>query len=81
MPVWSPDGSRFAFTSDETLIVIGDPRGGRELVEVAEALSGEVTWSPDGQNAPPCAMGRGHGQYADRSLRARTVAVNRPIRI
>ncbi|MBA3451000.1 MAG: PD40 domain-containing protein, partial [Chloroflexia bacterium] len=49
MPVWSPDGSRFAFTSDETMIVIGDPRGGRELVEVDEALSGEVTWSPDGQ--------------------------------
>ena len=48
MPVWSPDGARFAFTVEETSIVLGDIRDNREIFEVAEALSGEVTWSPDG---------------------------------
>ncbi len=49
MPVWSPDGTRFAFTSEESTIVIGDIEGGRETMTTAEVLSGEITWSPDGQ--------------------------------
>ena len=49
MPAWSPDGTRFAFTTEEKTIVIADSHGKREAVEVAETLSGEITWSPDGQ--------------------------------
>lgn len=49
MPVWSPDGDRFAFTAEQTTIVIADPSGERETMDAAEALSGEMTWSPDGQ--------------------------------
>jgi Tol biopolymer transport system component len=48
MPVWSPDGNQFAFTVEETSIVLADSGGDRETVEVSEALSGELTWSPDG---------------------------------
>ncbi|MBW3634542.1 MAG: hypothetical protein KY456_16105 [Chloroflexi bacterium] len=48
MPVWSPDGARFAFTVEETSIVLADTEDNRETIEVAEALSGEVSWSPDG---------------------------------
>ena len=48
MPVWSPRGTRFAFTIEETSIVLADTLDNREVIEVPEALSGEVTWSPDG---------------------------------
>jgi Tol biopolymer transport system component len=49
MPVWSPDGTRFAFTSEEKSIVVGSSSGNQYELEAAEALSGEITWSPDGQ--------------------------------
>src|SRR5215208_232895 len=49
MPVWSPDGTRFAFTSKETSIAIADSIGNQFELEADEALSGEITWSPDGQ--------------------------------
>jgi Tol biopolymer transport system component len=49
MPVWSPDGTRFAFTSEETTIVVVSSTGDRREVKADEALSGEITWSPDGQ--------------------------------
>ena len=48
MPVWSPDGSRFAYTSQESSIVIADRLGDQKVMEADEALSGEITWSPDG---------------------------------
>lgn len=48
MPVWSPDGLRFAYTVNEKTIVISDTSGTRETFDADEALSGEVTWSPDG---------------------------------
>jgi Tol biopolymer transport system component len=48
-PVWSPDGSQFAFTADETGVVISEPDGTRHTSEATQALSGELTWSPDGQ--------------------------------
>jgi Tol biopolymer transport system component len=48
MPVWSPDASRFAFTADEKSIVFVDRDGQRVTEEAEEALSGEITWSPDG---------------------------------
>src|SRR5215211_2560016 len=49
MPVWSPDGTRFAFTSQETSIVVANSSGNLRELEAEEALSGEITWSPDGQ--------------------------------
>jgi len=49
MPVWSPDGTRFAFTSQETSIVVADSSGTQHELEADAALSGEMTWSPDGQ--------------------------------
>jgi Tol biopolymer transport system component len=48
-PVWSPDGTRFAFTINEDQIVVSDIHGNRETSEAAQTLSGELTWSPDGQ--------------------------------
>lgn len=48
-PVWSPDGASFAFTADETSIVIADEAGKRQTSQAEQALSGELTWSPDGQ--------------------------------
>jgi Tol biopolymer transport system component len=48
-PVWSPDGSRFAFTVNEDQIVVSDVRGQRESSEASQTLSGEMTWSPDGR--------------------------------
>jgi Tol biopolymer transport system component len=49
MPVWSPDGTRFAYTSRETSIVIADSSASQHELEAEEDLSGELTWSPDGQ--------------------------------
>ena len=49
MPVWSPDGTRFAFTAKETSIVVANSSGNLHELEADEALSGEITWSPDGQ--------------------------------
>jgi Tol biopolymer transport system component len=49
MPIWSPDGTRFAFTSKETSIVVADASGNQHELEADAALSGEITWSPDGQ--------------------------------
>jgi Tol biopolymer transport system component len=49
MPVWSPDGTRFAFTSRETSIVVADSVASQHELDADEALSGEITWSPDGQ--------------------------------
>lgn len=49
MPVWSPDGIRFAFTAKETSIVVANSAGKQDELEADEALSGEITWSPDGR--------------------------------
>jgi Tol biopolymer transport system component len=49
MPVWSPDGTRFAFTSEELSIVVANSSGTQHEIEADAALSGEITWSPDGQ--------------------------------
>jgi hypothetical protein len=48
-PVWSPDGIRFAYTAEETSIVLADSSGTQHELEADAALSGEITWSPDGQ--------------------------------
>lgn len=47
-PVWSPDGTRFAFTAQEEKIVLADATGQMETLDAGEPLSGEITWSPDG---------------------------------
>ena len=39
MPVWSPDGTRFAFTMDEKTIVLSTSLGERQTFENAEPLS------------------------------------------
>ncbi len=49
MPVWAPDGTRFAFTTNEKSIVVANSTGNQHELEADEALSGEITWSPDGQ--------------------------------
>jgi dipeptidyl aminopeptidase/acylaminoacyl peptidase len=49
MPAWSPDGSHFAFTVEEKRVVIRDGAGNERSVDASEVLSGEITWSPDGQ--------------------------------
>jgi Tol biopolymer transport system component len=49
MPVWSPDGPRFAFTVKETSILVANSSATQHDLEADEALSGEITWSPDGQ--------------------------------
>jgi TolB protein len=48
-PVWSPDGTRFAFTAQEETIVLADSDGTLETLDAEEPLSGEITWSPDGK--------------------------------
>jgi Tol biopolymer transport system component len=48
-PVWSPDGTRFAFTAQEETIVLADADGTLETLDAEEPLSGEITWSPDGK--------------------------------
>lgn len=48
MPVWAPDGSRFAYTADENVIIVVDADGSAVQFETASTLSGDITWSPDG---------------------------------
>src|SRR6185312_14109818 len=48
MPVWAPDGERFAYTSEENLINVVDIDGAMSQTEVTSTLSGDLTWSPDG---------------------------------
>lgn len=47
-PVWSPDGTQFAFTARDDAIVLADAEGNLETLDSGEPLSGELTWSPDG---------------------------------
>jgi TolB protein len=48
MPVWAPDGTRFAYTSDENLITIVEADGTTVQSQAPSTLSGDLTWSPDG---------------------------------
>lgn len=49
MPMWSPDGSRFAFTQHEQEIAVASSDGSYTPLPAEETLSGDLTWSPDGQ--------------------------------
>ena len=48
MPVWSPDGTRFAYTAADNLITIASIDGSTAQTESPSTLSGDLTWSPDG---------------------------------
>ncbi len=48
LPVWSPDGSRFAFVEGQTVIRVRKKGLGEAWLTVPSALSGYLTWSPDG---------------------------------
>lgn len=48
MPVWAPDGVRFAYTVDENIIAVVNADGSTTRSETASTLSGDLTWSPDG---------------------------------
>jgi Tol biopolymer transport system component len=48
MPVWAPDGKRFAYTADENFITFVAVDGTTEQSEVTSTLSGDLTWSPGG---------------------------------
>lgn len=54
LPVWSPDGSRYAYVVDQSTVRIGGepgrtvPGSGEVTIEIASALDEALTWSPDG---------------------------------
>ncbi len=48
LPVWSPDGSRFAFVEGQTSVRVRTKGLGEAWINVPTALSGYLTWSPDG---------------------------------
>lgn len=49
-PVWSPDGSRYAFAEGEHTVHVRAVRGdGGTILNVRKTLSGDLTWSPDGR--------------------------------
>lgn len=48
MPAWSPDGERFAYTADDNQITVIDANGNTIQSQASTALSGDLTWSPDG---------------------------------
>lgn len=47
-PVWSPDGSRFAFVEGEMLVRVRSRGIAEAWINVEHRLSGFLTWSPDG---------------------------------
>jgi hypothetical protein len=49
-PVWSPDGSRFAFVEGETLVRVRSRGIAEARITVEHRLSGFLTWSPDGSD-------------------------------
>jgi Tol biopolymer transport system component len=48
MPVWAPDGERFAYTADENSITVVEEDGTTVQFEAPSTLSGDLTWSPGG---------------------------------
>ncbi len=48
LPVWSPDGTRFAYVEGQTVIRVRTQGLGEAWINVPNALSGYLTWSPDG---------------------------------
>lgn len=48
-PVWSPDGTRFAFVVDGRVLRIEVLNGGSRSIAVSAGGGRSLTWSPDGQ--------------------------------
>lgn len=55
-PIWSPDGTRFAFADGELLLQIYEEGVPAQSVTASSSLSGEITWSPDGNALIAAAM-------------------------
>ncbi len=55
-PIWSPDGTRFAFADGESLLQIYEPGAPPRTITASGNLSGEITWSPDGSALIAAAM-------------------------
>ena len=50
-PVWSPDGSRFAFVEGETFVRVRETWGrGESWISLDYPVMGFLTWSPDGSS-------------------------------
>jgi len=47
-PVWSPDGSRYAFVEGTSVIRIRGKGGGETWINTANPVSNFMSWSPDG---------------------------------
>jgi Tol biopolymer transport system component len=47
-PVWSPDGSRFAFVEGSSVVRVRAQGRGETWINVAHPISSFVSWSPDG---------------------------------
>jgi dipeptidyl aminopeptidase/acylaminoacyl peptidase len=48
VPVWSPDGSRFAFVEGSSVVRVRAQGRGETWINVAHPISDFVSWSPDG---------------------------------
>jgi dipeptidyl aminopeptidase/acylaminoacyl peptidase len=49
MPVWSPDGLRYAYVVDDTTIRVRDLDGTATWTTLDRAVNGALTWSPGGE--------------------------------
>lgn len=66
MPVWSPDGSRYAYVIDTGKIRIVEPYGAQFDVESPVALDGGLTWSPSSDRLLAFGeVGLGHSLFVD----------------
>jgi len=48
IPIWSPDGSRFAFTMGSSVVQVRTVAGAKTWVNTPRAIAPFLTWSPDG---------------------------------
>jgi Tol biopolymer transport system component len=49
MPIWSPDGLRYAYVVDDTTIRVRDLGGTATWTTLDRAVNGALTWSPGGE--------------------------------
>jgi uncharacterized protein (TIGR03437 family) len=57
LPSWSPDGTRLAFESDYTIVVINADGTGRRTLPIRKSYPTTPTWSPDGTQIAYAATG------------------------
>ncbi|MBA3336275.1 MAG: PD40 domain-containing protein [Chloroflexia bacterium] len=63
MPVWSPDGTRFAFVEGNRVLRIRDGGPGEVWVNLPTPISGMVSWSPDGSALIVTSTAEEHPSY------------------